>query len=218
MWQGLLVPTSAHRRARLRQSVTILLVLCGIVVGGCGLYLLAIRSSTSLLEEAGQPEPVDTIVVLGGDGPSRAQKASELWLSGFARQVIVAGDGDCLSIRDAMIAAGVPGGAISVECRSRSTWMNAVNAAPMLMASHTGTAMLVTSWFHTGRALRTFRLMCPGIRWIPVATPPPSSSVLEIATGPYGPFVAKEYVKAVAYRVREWLQPRARLKAGQLCR
>ena len=215
--QGLGAPASAYRRARLRPSVSILLALCGIVVGACGLYLLAIRGSTLLLAEVGQPEPVDTIVVLGGDGPSRARKASELWRSGLARQAIVAGDGDCLHIRDAMIADGVPSGAIAVECLSPNTWMNAVNAAPILRKNHTRSALLVTSWFHTGRALRAFRLMCPGIRWIPAGTPPPSS-LLETATGPYGPAIAKEYVKAVAYRLREWLEPSAGLEPGQVCR
>ena len=213
---GLEAPAVAYRGARLRPAVSILLASGGIVAGACGLYLLAIASSTWLLVETAQPEPVDTIVVLGGDGPPRARKASELWSAGLARQVIVAGAGDCHSIRAAIVERGVPSSAIAVECLSSNTWMNAVNAAQLLQGTHTRTALLVTSWFHTGRALRAFRLRCPGIRWIPAATPPPSS-LLETATGPYGPAIAKEYVKAAAYRLREWLQPPARLEPDQAC-
>ena len=209
-------PDATHRGMRLPTSIFILLASCGAVAGACSIYLLAIGSAPSLLAETAQPEPVDTIVVLGGDGPSRARKAGELWRLGLARQVIVAGAGDCRYIRAAMIEDGVPSDAIAVECLSPNTWTNAVNSAPILQATQTRTALLVTSWFHTGRALRTFRLICPGVRWIPAATPPPPS-VLEIAMGPYGPAIVKEYVKAVGYRFREWLRPHDRLKPGHVC-
>src|SRR5690606_22121877 len=105
---------------------------------------------------------------------------------------------------------------IDVECLSRNTWMNAVNSAELLDAFHTRSALLVTSWFHTGRALRVFRLICPGIRWIPAATEPPPS-LLETMAGPYGPAIVKEYVKAVAYRLREWLGAPGKPAPGRAC-
>lgn len=180
------------------------------------LYLLAVAASTVLLAESAEPEPVDTILVLGGDGPPRAAKASELWRAGLARNAIVAGDGDCLYIRADMVRAGVPERAIAVECLSGNTWTNALYSAPLLEASGTRSALLVTSWFHTGRALRTLRRVCPGIRWIPAATEPPPS-LLRTAIGPYGPAVLKEYGKTAAYRLREWLSPPRTPEAGHAC-
>ena len=179
-------------------------ITASVAVAIFGLHLMAVASSGFLLAVPGAPIPVDTIVVLGGDGPARAEKAVELWQAGLANNAIVAGDGDCTYIRDAMVEGGVPRAAITIECLSGNTWMNAVNSAPLLEGLRTRSAIIVTSWFHTGRAMRVFQLICPGIQWFPVATEQPAS-LLDAAFGHYGPAVAKEYVKAAAYRAREWL-------------
>lgn len=196
---------SAAAPHRMSLGVTVLALLL-ILTAVPLLYLAAVAASSRLLAEPGELEPVDTIVVLGGDGPARAEKAVEVWAGGFAEHVIVAGDGDCTHIADALVAGGVPREAIGVDCLSGNTWMNAVNSAPLLEASSTHSALLVTSWFHTGRALGTFRAICPGIRWVPVSTPPPSS-LITTATGPYGPAIAKEYVKVVGYWLRRMFFP-----------
>src|SRR5690606_22317418 len=81
-------------------------------------YLAGILFSDPLLAGRTQLTGADLIVVLGGDGPSRAQKASRLWLDGAAPQVLVTGSGDCMHIRAAMIGRGVDPQAIRTECRS----------------------------------------------------------------------------------------------------
>jgi uncharacterized SAM-binding protein YcdF (DUF218 family) len=182
-----------------------------------GFYLVAVAGSALMLSapEGAPRGGADALVVLGGDGPARAAKAAELWELGLARHVIVAGDGDCRHIRSAMIRSGVPREVIAIECRSGNTWMNAVESAGLLEASRTRSAILVTSWFHTGRATRVFERICPGIRWFSIPTEPPS--IFEAAFGPYGPAIAKEYVKVAAYRLREWLLAADRPRPGDAC-
>lgn len=201
-----------HRMSLGVTALALLLIMTAIPL----LYLAAVAASPRLLAMPGEPEPVDTIVVLGGDGPARAEKAVEVWAGDFAEHAIVAGDGDCTYIADTLAAGGVPREAISVDCLSGNTWMNAVNSAPLLETSFTHSALLVTSWFHTGRALSTFRAICPGIRWIPVSTPPPPS-LIATAAGPYGPAIAKEYVKVVGYWLRRTFFPPSPPPAGHAC-
>jgi Uncharacterized conserved protein len=163
-------------------------------------YLAAIALSEDLLTELGAPEQADALVVLGGDGPPRAAKAARLWLAGSAPAIRVAGQGDCNAIRDTIIAAGVPASAISVECLSRNTWENALNTVPFADKAGLRSGILVTSWFHSKRALETFRALCPGVSWSSVPTAAPN--LLATAFGQYGRYVAMEYVKLAAYRLR----------------
>ncbi|MGH7005041.1 MAG: YdcF family protein, partial [Alphaproteobacteria bacterium] len=68
----------------------------------------------------------DVIVVLGGDGPTRAARAADLWLEGVAPRILVSGDGDCYWIKRAMTDRGVDRDSIDVECQSGTTWENAL--------------------------------------------------------------------------------------------
>lgn len=170
--------------------------LCFLLAG----YLMAIALSDRLLTEYGAPPQADALVVLGGDGPSRALKAAELWREGSASRIRVAGEGDCFDIRDIMIANGVPAAAISVECLSRSTWENAFNTVLFADLTSLRSAILVTSWFHSKRALETFRAICPGVSWYSELTDAPD--LFETAFGHYGRHVALEYVKLAVYRLR----------------
>lgn len=208
-------PAFQQRRPRAVWASVLVIVLVLFAIAPLA-HLAAVAASTRLLAEMAEPAAADTILVLGGDGPARSEKAVELWHAGLAEHVVVAGDGDCLSIRDAVVAGGIPADAVAVECLSRNTWMNALNASPLLEASGTRSALLVTSWFHTGRALRTFRYICPGIRWIPAATMP-TSSLLETASGPYGAAVVQEYLKVAVYRLRERLIPPPSPASGRVC-
>ncbi|MDX3924432.1 MAG: YdcF family protein [Shinella sp.] len=154
----------------------------------------------------------DVIVVLGGDGPPRAQKAAQLWLEGAAPQILVTGNGDCGAIRDAMIEKGVDGSKIVTECRSRSTWQNAVFSAPLISRMDVGRALLVTSWFHSRRALDCFAWTMPDIEWMSA----PAERELgywALVFDAAGRQVLKEYPKILAYRLRALLQPPSALTA-----
>ena len=162
------------------------------------LYLCLVALAEPLLTVRDAFARTDVIVVLGGDGPPRAAKAAELWLAGLAPRILVSGDGDCLYIRDAMIAAGVSRGAITTECRSGSTRENAQLSAPILAGSETASATLVTSWYHSRRALASFERACPRIDWKSNPTEPPPTFP-GAAFSHHGPAIAQEYAKTVVY-------------------
>ena len=169
-----------------------------------------------VLAEPGGPEPSDAIVVLGGDAIPRALKASALWRAGMARSVIVTGDGDCGQARDTLLENGVPAARLAVDCLSHDTWTNAGYAAPLLERSGARSAIIVTSWFHTARALRVFRLFCPGIRWSTAATAPVPSARDKLS-GPDRDAVLPEIAKTALYLARGWLAPPAPPAEGRRC-
>lgn len=152
------------------------------------------------------PRPVDAIVVLGGDGPPRAARASQLYREGMAPHVYVVGNGDCLHISLAMINAGVPASAIGLECKSGNTWENALFSLPLLARDRIGSAIIVTSWFHTRRALATFQALAPYITWLPVGAKQ-NPNLIDIAASRDGWAVVLEYIKIAGYVVKYGLDP-----------
>lgn len=168
----------------------------------CLVYLTAIVLAGPLLAEAPVREKADLLVVLGGDGPARAQHAVGLLKEGLADAVLVTGDGDCTFIAaDIIRGAGIAPARVAIECRSGSTWQNADFSRPILARLKARHALLVTSWFHEKRALMTFRALCPGITFKPAPVPPPKR-MAKLVFGPDGPQIAKEYVKFAAYWLR----------------
>lgn len=174
------------------------LVLCIALAGGA---LAAIFWADPLLTVRGGPAKADVIVVLGGDGPARADHASDLWLEGRAPIILISGDGDCFSIRYQMMRNGVPRSAIQVECLSGSTWQNALYSAPYLERLNVRSAIMVTNWFHSRRAVESFAAICPHIRWISSVVEP-RRSFWRTVSGPYGIAILKEYPKLLWYKLR----------------
>ncbi|WP_020184871.1 YdcF family protein [Methylopila sp. 73B] len=121
----------------------------------------ALTAAGYVLPTADAPGPADVIVVLGGFGPPRAERAARLFADGGARRILVAGAGDCDAIRDMLIARGAPAGAVDTECASRSTLGNARRAVPLLAGARS--VILVTHWYHQRRALACFRANAPSI-------------------------------------------------------
>ncbi len=148
--------------------------------------------------------PADLILVLGGDGPPRAARAAALFQAGLAPRVLVSGRGDCIGIRDALVADEVPAGSITLECASSSTYENATLSAPLLGRLQPRRVLLATSWFHLRRALACFALAAPGIVWLPApATPPPSGFITTLASaGAVVTEAPKLLWYALRYRVR----------------
>ena len=106
-------------------------------------------------------EHADVIVVLGGESGQRVIGAAELYHQGVAPKVFVTGSGDGGLIVRRLGMAGVPDAAC--ESQSRSTYENAVLTKKALEASHPRSVMLVTSWFHSRRALAEFRNVWPEV-------------------------------------------------------
>ena len=95
--------------------------------------------------------------------------------------------------------AGVPDAAC--ESQSRSTYENAVLTKKALEASHPRSVMLVTSWFHSRRALAVFRNVWPEVAFgvHPVYAGATFTARFRIYEMGY---IFSEYVKTLWYMVR----------------
>jgi uncharacterized SAM-binding protein YcdF (DUF218 family) len=150
--------------------------------------------------------PADVIVVLGGDGTRRGNWAAKLYRERVAPRILVTGDGDCIEIRDLLESAGVPPPAIMVECKSGNTWENASFSGPLLLALGVRRAVLVTSWWHTRRALACFQRAVPQVQWMsaPVER---VMSIWQLAQDDDGVKIAEEYLKIGWYAWRHNFVP-----------
>jgi len=126
----------------------------------------ALFFSPNLLRLEDVPGKADAIVILGGETIYRPARALELYQQGAATNVIITGEGDCESVRIVLAGKGVPATAIQLECESRTTRENAQFTVPLLRAQHAKRVILVTSWFHSRRALHCFRHYAPEIEFI----------------------------------------------------
>ena len=107
----------------------------------------------------------DALIVLGGEPLARPQEAARLYAEGVAPLVFVSGIGDHGENRRILLGSGVSSSAIFVEPSAFSTFTNALFLRPLLRAAHVRTALIVTSPFHTRRALATFRKVIPEVRF-----------------------------------------------------
>jgi uncharacterized SAM-binding protein YcdF (DUF218 family) len=105
----------------------------------------------------------DVIIVLGGGSHERPLRAVELFKEKAAPRIIISGEGDDQINRQLLIQAGVPAAAIEVEGKSRTTHENAEFTIKLLRTEKVHSAILVTSWYHSRRALKTFEHYAPGI-------------------------------------------------------
>lgn len=108
-------------------------------------------------------EKADALIVLGGEPLARPQEAARLYKQGVAPKVFVTGIGDAARNRQILMASGVPGSVITMESKATSTFTNATLLKPILEAAGVHTALIITSPFHTRRALATFQKVIPGI-------------------------------------------------------
>lgn len=117
-----------------------------------------------------KPEKADAIVVLGGGITTRVPRARELFQEGFAPVIIVSGKGDGDEMRRWLINGNVPAAAVRAELKSENTWQNARFSVAVLRDLGAKRVILVTSWFHSRRALACFRKAAPEIEFISVPT------------------------------------------------
>ena len=107
----------------------------------------------------------DVIIVLGGGSHERPLRAAELFREKAAPRIIITGEGDDEINRQLLLTAGVPAAAIQVEGKSETTRENAEFTITLLRAEKIHSAILVTSWYHSRRALNTFEHFAPGIKF-----------------------------------------------------
>lgn len=107
----------------------------------------------------------DVIIVLGGEPLARPLEAARLYKDGVAPRIFVTGTGDAGECKRVLMGAGVPAKAITLENKSTTTYTNATLLKPLLEEAKVNSALIVTSPFHTRRALATFRKVMPEIRF-----------------------------------------------------
>jgi uncharacterized SAM-binding protein YcdF (DUF218 family) len=112
------------------------------------------------------PANADIIIVLGGGGShERPARAAELFNQHAAPRILISGAGDDDINRRALIRYGVPASAIEIEGKSKTTRENAMYSVNLLRDQHIQSAIIVTSWYHSRRALCTFEHFGGGIRF-----------------------------------------------------
>lgn len=137
------------------------------VVGGLLLLLglAAVSFPQQVLTVDSGATTSDAMVVLGGGVPSRPDRAAELFKAGEAPRILVSGTNDCDWSEQVLETNGVPAAAIERECASRSTFENAKFSIPLLRRMGAHRVIIVTSWFHSRRALATFEHLAPDIKF-----------------------------------------------------
>ena len=162
----------------------------------------------------------DVLIVLGSDGQAdgligqysywRCAYAVRAWRQGHFRRIVLCGGpipGSAHTIastmRDFLVSSGVPGEAIFLENRSRSTRENALFTRE-LIAGWSGKKVLLTSDMHMYRAWRVFR--AAGLQ----TTPRPIPDMLKgsgdwRARWNHSWGLALETVKICYYAARGWM-------------
>lgn len=145
------------------------------LAAACGaLYLVATltpvtRWWTEALAREWYPAKGDVLVILAADAADRETIGGQsywravygvwAWRQGGFRRVIVSGGGDpppAVPLRQFLVAHGVPAEAVDAETASTSTKENAERVAELLRGE-TGRVILLTSDYHSWRAVRVFR-------------------------------------------------------------
>jgi len=138
------------------------LILAGLVLLLAGAAL--IFPQPFLCVDSG-PVKADVIVVLGGGSHERPERAAELFKEQTAPCIIVSGLGDAEANRRRLMEAGVPAKAIELENRSKTTKENAQFTIQLLREQKQQRVILVTSWYHSRRALACFRHYAPEVQF-----------------------------------------------------
>lgn len=194
-------PRKSRRRWRKLALATLLTVCLAAFAVVAGLYW-----SDWVLTTEDPPVVADTMVVLGGEWVYRPKHTLELYEQQLAPGIIVSGQGDASAIKRWLTARGVPGSAIKVEGKSLNTMQNAEFTVPLLRERNARRVILVTSWFHSRRAVACFEKVAPEIEFISLPT-------VADRPKPHWPnryerkMVLREYLKLAGYLVRYGVWP-----------
>ena len=178
----------------------VLKILLAAVVLSLLLLLTAVLLPGKVLTVDSGPVKADLLVVLGGGGGERPARAVELFKQGVAPKILVSGNGDCEWIKNFLERNGVPGAAITLESRSGTTRENAEFSIPLLRQMGAQRVIIVTSWFHSRRALACFKHYAPDINFYSRPSYTGYSEAGWNQKGVRGGFRA-EYFKLVGYLV-----------------
>jgi len=142
----------------------------------------------------------DVIVLLGGAWLERPQRVLELFQAGEAPKILISGIGECDYDKRMLETNGVPESAIFLEPKSRTTRENVKFSIPLLRSLGAHQVIIVTSWYHSRRALACFEHYAQDIQFYsrPSYCDYPSSDSHRKWIGSY---IRAEYVKLLGYWV-----------------
>ncbi len=158
-------------------------------------------------------EEGETLIILGAEGLGygvigqtsyiRAYNAAIICRTSRFHKIVVAGKEAAPLMRDFLISQGIPGGSVVVEGESTSTRENALFVARLLQGD-TGRKVLLTSDYHSRRAMMVFRKAGLDVSLIP--SPDVVKRVPDL-TQRWSIMVqlATETVKLGWYKMRGWI-------------
>ncbi len=172
-----------------------------------------VRYGVSALSTQWGTDRGNTLIVLGQDVTApdmlgigsywRSFYAVLLWRENHYRRIVVTGKDAAPLMRDLMVNQGVPREIITVENAATSTRENALFVARILAGGDLP-YVLLTSDYHMGRALRTFRKA--GVTASPLPYPDAGKRLNDI-TERWGILLEliAETSKTAYYRIRGWI-------------
>ena len=181
-------------------------LLAGVVLFSCAVVLMAWLWPEKFLTVEQKPEKADAIVMLGGESFYRPARAMELFRQGLAPLVVVTGKGDVDEMRYWFEKNGLPMLEFRAEADSTNTWQNARFTVLILRKMKMRKVILVTSWYHSRRALACFRKAAPEIKFISLPTVADRPSILPLTKKERGRY-SYEYLKLAGYTVRYGINP-----------
>jgi uncharacterized SAM-binding protein YcdF (DUF218 family) len=150
-----------------RKKKWILRIALALIILFCALTIAAIVFPQKFLCVDSGPAKADVIIVLGGGTGlhERPEQAAQFFKQNDAPRIIVSGAGDDEINRRILIQNGVPANVIQLEPKSETTAQNAQFTIKILRAEKIRSAIIVTSWYHSRRALDCFEHYAPEIKF-----------------------------------------------------
>lgn len=150
-----------------------------LIVGLVFLALVAALGGQILVVE--RPRKAEVIVVVGGEGNLRIQRGLQLLREGYAPRLVITAratwhlfgwtEADLARHFVSQLEPDLAQRTSVVQITAQCTWEEATEVKEFLTLMGMRSALLVTSQFHTRRALSIFRRMLPGIECGIVAVP-----------------------------------------------
>jgi uncharacterized SAM-binding protein YcdF (DUF218 family) len=152
----------------MRRKLTALGIILSILFGIYFSYPLVLEGLAKFLIVTDKIEKADLILVLGGDdNGERVAEGIKLFKQGYANRILMSGGPLVWNLTFAgvmqkqALAGGVPGKAILLQKKSRSTKEDAKFSLPIIQQQGFKSIILITSPQHTRRAARIFRKIFP---------------------------------------------------------
>jgi uncharacterized SAM-binding protein YcdF (DUF218 family) len=190
---------NSRRKRWLFRILLGLLVFAGLVGLGCYFF-----PQKLLTVESGSVN-ADVIVILGGGPTERSNRALDLFNEGAARKILISGSGDCRQGAKILEQGGIAHDAITLECSSHTTLENAKFSVPLLRELGARRVIVVTSWYHSRRALACFKHFAPEIQFF--SRPSYAQYDRKQWNRGTGSYVRSEYIKNLGYWLRYGVCP-----------